>query len=186
MPSLKLCSQNAEFINLIFAHKDELELTVTANADNEKPHLDSFYLVSKTSAWLSDRFMLPSSDPKNNLFRLYIFHNKWIDSFFSNKEKGHFIIQAKYSTIKTLQKSYENIQVIDSVNQILNSYVYQITQPLYTSDSSYAIIDASVYFPIESDKNYEDSHEAQMIFIFRRQENRHWILIRKSAIILIQ
>lgn len=180
--SSRLYGQNAKFINIIFEDKDALELTQGAF---EKDH-SNFYLLSSTSIWLPERFSIVNKTGNYlDTSLLYLFSDSSIHSMLSETEKWNLIKQANTLKSRNLSYDYKAIEVVDTLNKPNNSYVYQLTDPIYTSDSTYAFIDAAIYYPNKTDKFFKEAYEAQMLFIFKRTKNNSWTLYRKKTTIML-
>jgi len=174
----QLYSQKTEFVDLIFEKKDDLEFI---QAVDSKIH-SNFYLLSQTSPWLADRFKLRSnSKGYYDTSELYFFSDSTIANISSDMEKRNLAEQANILVSRALTNTYKTIKIVDTLNKPNNSYVYQITDPIYTSDSAFAFIDAAVYYPNETDKFFNEAYEAQVMFIFRRSQNSGWILFNKKV-----
>ena len=118
--------------------------------------------------------------------RLYIFHDTSISTLFTREEKGILLQQAKLSSSRNLKKNFSNVKVIDRLNEVDDGQIFQLTNPIYTSDSVYALIDGSMYFPLEKNETLADVYIGQMLFIFKKAKNGSWKVIRRSAIVIMQ
>lgn len=171
--------QETDFINLIFKNTNDLEFTKTVGYENHS----KFYLLSQTTAWSLDRFTLRHNNAKglDTAAMLYLFTDSAINALISNTEKQNLINQAKVLSPRKLTNTYKTIKLVDTLHKPNNSYVYQLTDPIYTSDSTHAFIDAAIYYPNETDTSVQQAYEAQMLFIFKRSDNKQWKLVDKNA-----
>ena len=171
--------QDAGFVDLIFRNPNELEFTVTVGQETRS----RFFLLSQASAWSPDRFILHHNSARglDTSAMLYLFTDSALNALISDNEKRHLMNQAMALVPRKVTNTYKTIKLADTLHKPNNSYIYQLTEPIYTLDSTYAFIDAAIYFPNEADISFHQAYEAQMFFIFKRSNNSKWELIRKKV-----
>jgi len=174
-----LYSQENIFINLIFKDKDKLELTQTVDSDTHS----NFFLLSKTAKWQQNRFV--SKPDANEFDEMNIFADTTMRNLFSANEEQHFLEQAILFKEMAIKNVYKGVRVIDTVNKSISGYIIQVTSPVYARDSAYAIVDASLYLPIERDKTLKDSQIAQILFVFKRIKKDRWEIFTRRTKLLI-
>jgi len=186
-------SQDYGIIKLAFRDKSNFDITTLL--DNKKP--TTYYVLNKTDKWNTYRFHLDEdltsdsvikklkSDEHSPYNHSYIFSDTMLGRLFNDTEKQHLYKFAQSIKPRQLTDTFKVFKLIKSFNTAKNGFFFSVTDPVFTKDKQYALVDITTY---KKDKETEELNYAYFgttLLIYQNIKGKGWTRIKKRDYLIL-
>jgi hypothetical protein len=186
-------SQEHEIIELAFKDKSNFDLTTFL--DNKKP--TKYFVLKATNNWNTYRFHLDEdikidsirkaleSDEHSYYNHSYIFRDSTIDNLFNDAEKTHFYLTALSIKSKILTNDFKEFSIISSFKTAKNGFFFSISQPIFSTDKQFALIDIVTHKKDKETEDLNQSYFGTILLIYQNIKNKGWTRIKKVKYLIL-
>jgi hypothetical protein len=140
------------------------------------------YVFDTTEQWRTQRFYLEglnenraewSRDEHHPYLHTYLFRDSVLDSLFPPGERKMLSDKAAALKSRKIKIKTSIASTVSSFHSIKSGFIVWVTDPVFSSDNSYAFIDFTILDKYSEDRALEEAYHATVCVIYRK-ENGQW------------
>jgi hypothetical protein len=185
-------SQNEDIVQ--FAFRDTSNFNITKSFGDKDPSI--FYVLASTDKWNGYRFKLSENIKSDSVRRIlasdehhpynhtYIFKDTNLDKLFSDNEKNYLYEQTQIIQSRQLQ-SCNQFEVIRSFKNIKDGFFFSVTDPIFTADKKFAILDITTYHKDKDTKEFRETYFGTTLLIYENVQGKGWTRMKKIDYLIL-
>lgn len=179
-------SQGTDIIKLAFSDNSTFDITTTLG--DKRPA--RFRVLDSSDVWDEDRFYLKYDltsaavlkgleEDEHSPYHRYLFSDSLLNSHISDQEKINLFTLSKSTARKKLVGTFAAFTWIKSFTAVKSGFFFSMTEPLFSTDKTFAFLNITVYKKDKYTENLRDSNFGNIMLIYEKNKTGTWSRLRK-------